>query len=101
MPDERQPQQPLVGEHPLDELGVVHPQVGEPAITVGARGVVQQRTRAESLDEAAQLPRGDRALAQVDVARHDAPLAEEPQGGTRRLGVVGAEDLDVGHPVRR
>ena len=93
--DERQAQQPLVGEEPLDDLGVVHPEVG--------RGPRRGRPRAsgrasaaapEPLDEPAQLARGDRLAPQVDEVDRDPALLEEAQGRPGRPVVLAAEDLD-------
>ena len=55
--DERQPDQAAVAGQPLDDLGIAHRQVAEPRVAERPRGLVEQRPRAEPLDEAPQLGR--------------------------------------------
>ena len=73
--DERQAEQVDVGQEPPDDVRVVHPQVAETAVAKGARRLVEERRRAETVDEPSQLGRRELALAEVDVAarRRGAP----------------------------
>ena len=83
------------------DVGVVHPQVAEAALAIGARRLVQEGRRAEPVDEPAQLGRRQLPLAEVDVADDDPALAEEALRGPRLARVVEPEDLDVGHALGR
>src|ERR1035437_1235418 len=93
-PDERQSQQPIVGEQPLDDLVVAQAHVAQAQLLVPVAFGVQQCRGAEPLHEAAQLPRRDRLAFEVDESDAGAPLLEEPQRGLRRARVRQAEHLD-------
>src|SRR5438093_906013 len=93
--DERQPEQRRSREQALDDLVVVHAEVGETAVAVGLRPLVDERAGAEPLDEAAELAAGDRLPGEVHLVNRDPPLLEEADGRARGLIPVGAEDLDA------
>ena len=64
--DERQPDQVRVSQEPLRDPRLIHPQVSEAGLAIRPARRVEQRGRAQPLDEATELTGCDRALAQVD-----------------------------------
>src|SRR4051794_26705342 len=101
VPDEREVQQAGVREQPLRHALGVGRQVREALLPVRPALRVDQRRGPEPIDEAPELARGERLLPKVDVVHHDPSLPEEPERTARRVGVVGAEHLDVRHLLRR
>jgi catechol 2,3-dioxygenase-like lactoylglutathione lyase family enzyme len=103
---ERQPKEAIVGQHALDDLGVVHPEVRETGVAKGTTRLVDEDRRPEPLHEPAQLTGRDGLAAQIDERDRHPPFLEEPEGVASRLGVLVAEDLDrrrsrAGHPRER
>lgn len=96
MPDQRQPEQARVGQQALDDPGLVHPQVAEPGVPMGATGRVEQRGRSEAFDEPPQLAGRDRPLAKIDERGRGTALLEEPDCGAGVLVAFETEDLDRG-----
>ena len=100
--DERQAQQPRVGEEPPHDAGLVERQVGrDPRRGTGARSGRAAPRRPSRWVNRCSSPAAIAALLQVDVVDDDPPLPEEPERGARRGRVVAAEDLDVGHLAGR
>ena len=92
--DERQPEEALVGEKPVGELGVGHPEVAEARVAPGLRRLVGDGPRPESIDESAQLGGCQRLAPDVDEMDLEAALLEEALRGAGGRRIGGAEDLD-------
>ena len=99
--DQRQPDQPRVGEEPGGDPGRVRREVGEATLPVRPALGVEERRGAEAVREPPELAGRDRLLVEVDVVDDDPPLAEEPERGAGGVVVVEPEHLDVGHLLRR
>src|SRR3954471_2634423 len=97
VPHERELEQSRVTQQATHDSRLVRREVRQSLLAIAAAFSVQQRGRAEPVDESLELAAGDGLLPQVDVVNDDPALAEEAQGVAGRGGIVGAEHLDVRH----
>lgn len=65
---------------PLQHLGLIHPEIAQTLIAEGTARCIEQRPRAESRRQTAQLGRSQRAHRQIDEVDLDPPLLEEAEG---------------------
>src|SRR4051794_16860655 len=94
VPRQRQLQKSVFGEQPLDDLGVVHPQVRESLVPIRPARLVDERAGAEPIDEPSKLTHRDRPARQVHERNRDPALLEESDSVPGWLRTGKAEQLD-------
>ena len=100
--DQRQPQEPDVGQQPLGDRRRHRSRDRRGPRRDTARPSVSITACAPSRSTNRRSSRGrDRLLAEVDVVDDDPALAEEAERAPGRVRVLHAEHLDVGHLLRR